>query len=127
MEEEKKICESHKSLACEVDKGKFMRRIFGSKIIISIISTAFLFAISWGIWVTNFIYIRAADQSSDKTSLQKLSKDIDEVKIETKEIKNEIKSQTEMIYKNQQDMLKFLIEIQKEQRKSNGGQKGNTK
>jgi len=127
MEKEPKVCESHKSLACEVDKGKFMRRIFGSKIIISIIGTAFLFAISWGIWVTNFIYIRAADQSSDKTSLQKLSKDIDEVKIETKEIKNEIKSQTEMIYKNQQDMLKFLIEIQKEQRKSNGGQKDNTK
>jgi len=127
MEKEPKVCESHKSLACEVDKGKFMRRIFGSKIIISIISTAFLFAISWGIWVTNFIYIRAADQSSDKTSLQKLSKDIDEVKQEIKEIKNEIKSQTETINKSQQNMLKLFIEIQREQRKSNGGQKDNTK
>jgi len=116
MEKENEVCELHKSLACEVDKGKFIRRIFGSKIIISIIGTAFLFAISWGVWVTNFTYVS-----------KKVSENIDEVKQEMKEIKNEIKSQTEAINKSQQDMLKLFIEIQKEQRRSNGGQKSNTR
>ena len=127
MEKEDKVCESHKSLACEVNKGKFMRRIFGSKIFLSILGTAFLFAISWGVWITNSVYVKATEQSSEKISSQKLSKDVDEVKVEMKEIKREIKNQTEAINKGQQDMLKLLIEIQREQRKSNDGQKGNTR
>ena len=118
MEEKDKVCELHKSLECEVNKGKFFRRVFGSKIFLSILSTAFLFAISWGIWATDSIYTKAADQSSEKAAAQKTSKDVDEVKEEVKEIRKEIKDQTEMINKNQQDMLKLLIEIQKEQKKS---------
>lgn len=114
-------CESHKSIVCEVDKGKFIRKIFGSKVFISILTFTFLTAISWCIWVTNCVYIRAAEVYSDKTIAQKASKDMDEVKIEIKEIRNEIKDQTEAINKNQKDMLMLLIEIQKEQRRANGG------
>ena len=131
MEEDPKICELHKSLACEVDKGKFIRRMLGSKIVISIISTLFLLFISWCIWITNFTYVKAAEKSSERTISQKASKDMDEVKVEIKEIRNEIKSQTETINnkisnqteainKNQKDMLLLLMEIQKEQRRANG-------
>jgi len=123
MEKESKVCELHKSLACEVDKGKFLRRVFGNKIFISIVGTTFLFAISWAVWVTNGVYVKAAEQSSEKATAQKTSKDIDEVKAEVKEIRNEIKGQTEAINKNQKDMLILLIEIQKEQRRANGSVK----
>ncbi len=120
MEEEKDICKLHESLKCEVDKGKFLRKVIGSKIILSILGTAFLFIISWGIWVTNFIYVKASEQSSERIITQKTSEDIDEVKEEVKEIKKEIKDQTETINKNQQDILKLLLEMQKEQRKNDG-------
>jgi len=123
MEEDQDVCKSHKSLACEVDKGKFIRRVFGSKVFISILSTLFLLFISWCIWITNFTYVKAAEVSSDKTVAQKTSKDVDEVKAEVKEIRNEMKNQTEVINKNQLDMLKLLIDIRMEQRRSNGSQK----
>jgi len=123
MEKEFEVCKSHKSLICEVDKGKFIRKIFGSKVFISIISTLFLLFISWCIWITNFTYIKASEQSSNQTIAQKASKDMDEVKGEMKEIRSEMKNQTEVIYKNQKDMLILLIEIQKEQGRVNGSKK----
>ena len=119
-DEDPKVCKLHKSLMYEVDKGKFLRRLFGNKIFISIVSTLFLFFISWCIWITNSAYVKAAEQSSERATAQKTSKDIDETKTEVKEIRNEIKGQTETINKNQKDMLLLLMEIQKEQRRANG-------
>lgn len=124
MEEDQKLCELHKSLACEVDKGKFFRRVFGSKVFISILGFAFLTAISWCIWITNFTYVKAADVNSNQTIAQQTSKNIDEIRGEMKEFRSEISNQNEKINKNQQDILKILIDIRMDQRRANGGQKG---
>lgn len=69
--------------------------------------------VSWGLWVTNGIFKADKRQELSDKTIQTLSQDINQLHIDTKEIKKELKEQRDLIHNNQEKILEKLGDISK--------------
>jgi len=79
-------------------------------IIIALVGLVF----SWGIWSTTSHFNSSAELKLFCEKEKQIGEKVDDLKKDVKDVKEESKEQNKQINKNQEEMLKLLIDIQKQ-------------
>jgi len=91
-----------------------------NKLISGLLVVLFGLLMSWGVWVTNGMYSRAASVEVDKTTIRSLmetqNKTLQVACIDIDELKKEDKRLRETINENQVKIMMLLLDIQKKVR-----------
>jgi len=99
--------DNNKQIKRIIQRFKFWETILRNKIIVSFVSFLLVSIVGWGIWTTNMIFTYTAVADQLEKEQPKVEKLLEDLKTDQKEIRNDQK-------KDIQDILKLLLDIQKQ-------------
>jgi len=77
------------------------------------ITTAVSLIFAWGLWLTNLVWSGDKSQAVSRECVEQIKSDVKDTKQEIKDVKAEVREQSKLMEQRNTDMMKLLLEINK--------------